>query len=429
MSPQFPKTYYEATVDRTAYPAHSGRTDARVCILGGGLAGLSTALGLAERGVTDVVVLESHDVGHGASGRNGGFVFGGYSLGNADLLATLGAEEARRLYQLTLDAVELIRHRSRHYGIDCDLVDKGVILANWFNDPARLETPRQLMKQAYGVNWEYIPPGELKEKLRTGRYFGGLLERNAFHFHPLKYVCGIARTLAGLGVRLHERSPALAIEKRAGKFVVRTAGGEVHAEHVVFSGGGYARGLHRPVERAVLPIATYVVATEPLGARLAEAIDCESAVYDTRFAFDYYRPLQDSRILWGGRISILDRNPDAIARLLKADLVSVYPQLEEAEIEYSWGGLMSYGRHQMAQIGQDADGIWHAVGFGGHGMAPTTVAGEVLADAIANAAPIPAGFNRFGLTRTFGLAGLLAAQMTYTAFQARDAFDARRLNR
>src|SRR5690606_23088291 len=107
-------------------------------------------------------------------------------------------------------------------------------------------------------------------------------------------------------------------------------------------------------------------------------------VYDTRFAFDYYRPLQDSRILWGGRISILDRNPEAIARLLKADLVSVYPQLEDVEIQYSWGGLMSYGRHQMAQIGQDADGIWHAVGFGGHGMAPTTVAGEVLADAIAN---------------------------------------------
>lgn len=429
MNTNFLKTFYEATADKTSYPAHSGRTDARVCILGGGLAGLSTALGLAERGVTDVVVLESHSVGHGASGRNGGFVFGGYSLGNAELLATLGAQEARRLYQLTLDAVELIRTRVRRYGIDCDLVDKGVILANWFNDPARLETPRQLMKDAYGVDWDYIPPGQLKEMLKTERYFGGLLERNAFHFHPLKYVCGIARTVAGMGVRIHERSPALAIEKHAGKYVVKTAGGEVHAEHVVFSGGGYARGVYRPVERAVLPIATYVVATEPLGSRLKDAIDCESAVYDTRFAFDYYRPLQDSRILWGGRISVLDRGPEAIASLLKADLVSVYPQLEDVDIQYSWGGLMSYGRHQMAQIGQDDEGIWHAVGFGGHGMAPTTVAGEVLADAIAKSVPIPDGFGKFGLTRTFGLAGLLAAQMTYTAFQARDAFDARRLNR
>ncbi|WP_044873970.1 FAD-binding oxidoreductase [Pseudomonas sp. LFM046] len=429
MNTHFLKTYYEATVEQPSYPTQSGRTDTRVCILGGGLAGLSTALGLAERGVTDVVVLESHRIGHGASGRNGGFVFGGYSLGNSDLLASLGAQEARRLYQLTLDAVGLIRQRVQHYGIDCDLVDKGVILANWFNDPARLETPRQLMKEAYGVNWEYVPAGQLKEQLKTERYFGGLLERNAFHFHPLKYVCGVARTVTDLGVKIFEQSPALAIEKRQGKYVVQTEGGEVHAEHVVFSGGGYARGLYRPVERAVLPIATYVVATEPLGDRLKDAINCESAVYDTRFAFDYYRPLQDSRILWGGRISILDRGPEAIAGLLKADLVSVYPQLEDVDIQYSWGGLMSYGRHQMAQIGQDDDGIWHAVGFGGHGMAPTTVAGEVLADAIAKATPIPAGFKKFGLTRTFGLAGMLAAQMTYTAFQARDAFDAKRLNR
>lgn len=429
MSTDFSKSFYEASVKRASYPVHSGRTDTRVCILGGGLAGLSTALGLAERGVTDVVVLESQQVGHGASGRNGGFVFGGYSLGNADLLSTLGATEARRLYQLTVNAVDLIRTRARQYAIDCDLVDKGVILANWFNDPARLEKPRQLMKQAYGVEWECISAGKLKEMLNSDRYYGGLLERNAFHFHPLKYVCGVARTITDLGARLFEHSPVLGIEKRSGKYVVRTQGGEVHAEEVVFSGGGYARGVYRPIERAVLPIATYVVATKPLGGRLKDAIACESAVYDTRFAFDYYRPLQDTRILWGGRISILDRGPEAIAKLLKADLVTVYPQLEDVEIEYSWGGLMSYGRHQMAQIGQDDNGIWHAIGFGGHGMAPTTVAGEVLADAIARRLPVPEGFGQFGLTRTFGLAGLMAAQATYTTYQAIDAFDARRLNK
>lgn len=429
MSTDFSKSFYEASVKRASYPVHSGRTDTRVCILGGGLAGLSTALGLAERGVTDVVVLESQQVGHGASGRNGGFVFGGYSLGNADLLSTLGATEARRLYQLTVNAVDLIRTRARQYAIDCDLVDKGVILANWFKDPARLEKPRQLMKQAYGVEWECISAGKLKEMLNTDRYYGGLLERNAFHFHPLKYVCGVARTITDLGARLFEHSPVLGIEKRSGKYVVRTQGGEVHAEEVVFSGGGYARGVYRPIERAVLPIATYVVATKPLGGRLKDSIACESAVYDTRFAFDYYRPLQDTRILWGGRISILDRGPEAIAKLLKADLVTVYPQLEDVEIEYSWGGLMSYGRHQMAQIGQDDNGIWHAVGFGGHGMAPTTVAGEVLADAIARRLPVPEGFGQFGLTRTFGLAGLMAAQATYTTYQAIDAFDARRLNK
>ncbi|MDH0300524.1 MULTISPECIES: FAD-binding oxidoreductase [unclassified Pseudomonas] len=429
MNSTFLDSYYEATANRPLYPTQTGRTDTRVCILGGGLAGLSTALGLAERGVGDVTILESQRVGHGASGRNGGFVFGGYSLGNAELLATLGATEARRLYQLTLDAVELIRERTRRYAIDCDLIDQGVILANWFNDPSRLEKPRQLMKEAYGVEWERITPGELKEQLRSERYYGGLRERNAFHFHPLKYVCGIARAAVQAGVTIFEQSPVIAIEKQANGYIVRTGQGEVHAEEVVFSGGGYARGVYAPIERAVLPIATYVVATQPLGARLADAIDCKAAIYDTRFAFDYYRLLKDTRILWGGRISILDRGPQAIARLLKADLTSVYPQLEDVQIDYSWGGLMSYGRHQMAQIGQDDNGIWHAVGFGGHGMAPTTVAGEVLADAITRRLPIPDGFGQFGLDRTYGLAGLVAAQATYTAYQARDAFDARRLNR
>ncbi|WDH25665.1 NAD(P)/FAD-dependent oxidoreductase [Pseudomonas chlororaphis] len=429
MSQDFLESYYQATVEKTAYPALGGRVETRVCILGGGLAGLSTALGLAERGVTDVVVLESHTVGHGASGRNGGFVFGGYCLGNAELLKTLGREEARRLYRLTIDAVELIRQRVRQYDIQCDLTDRGVLLANWFNDPARLEKPRQLMKEVYGVDWQYVAPGELREKLKTERYFGALFESNAFHFHPLKYVYGVAAAVAGHGIDIHEHSAALAIEQQGGKYLVKTAGGEVLAEQVVFAAGGYARGLYRPVERATLPIATYVVATEPLGERLREAINCESAIYDTRFAFDYYRPLADSRILWGGRISILNRGPQAIAGLLKADLITVYPQLADVEIEYSWGGLMSYGRQQMAQIGRDDNGVWHAVGFGGHGMAPTTVAGEVLADAIAKAIPIPQGFGQFGLVPTFGLAGLVAAQATYSAYQALDAYDAHRLNK
>jgi gamma-glutamylputrescine oxidase len=203
--------------------------------------------------------------------------------------------------------------------------------------------------------------------------------------------------------------------------VVGTAQGSIDARHVVMAGGGYARNVYRRVERAVLPIATYVMATEPLGARLADAIDCRCAVYDTRFAFDYYRPLPDSRILWGGRISILEREPEAIARLLRRDLLKVYPQLRDVRIEHAWGGLMSYARHKMPQIGQSPDGVWYAVGFGGHGMAPTTVSGELLAAAIAGERPVPEAFAAFGLTHTFGALGLAAAQLTYTAMQTRDA--------
>ncbi|MFM0096100.1 FAD-binding oxidoreductase [Paraburkholderia nemoris] len=425
------QSFYEATVTRaaahsSAYAPLTGRRSVNVCIIGGGLAGLSTALGLAERGVTDVAVLEAEQVGFGASGRNGGFVFGGYSLDCADLLKTLGPARARELYALTTDAVDLMRQRIQCYRIDCDVTDAGVILANWFDEPARLDTQRRLMRDSFGVEWEPVAPAELASQLKTNRYHGGLFERNAFHFHPLKYVLGVASAAANAGVQIHEKSPVVRFERDGAGFVVHTPQGALEARHVVMAGGGYARNVYAQVERAVLPIATYVMATEPLGARLKDAMDTRAAVYDTRFAFDYYRPLPDTRILWGGRISVRDRAPDDIARLLRRDLLKVYPQLHDVRIEHAWGGLMSYARHKMPQIGRSTDGVWYAVGFGGHGMAPTTVSGELLAAAISGERPVPEAFAAFGLTRTYGALGLAAAQLTYTAMQTRDALAARR---
>jgi gamma-glutamylputrescine oxidase len=421
------QSFYEATVTRSRdYAPLNGRRAAHVCIIGGGLAGLSTALGLAERGVEDVVVLEAQQVGFGASGRNGGFVFGGYSLDCADMLKTLGPVRARDLYTLTTDAVDLMRKRIARYRIDCDATDAGVILANWFDEPTRLETQRRLMHDSFGVEWEPISTGELASQLKTDRYHGGLFERNAFHFHPLKYVLGVAAAAAQAGVTIHEHSPVVGLQRDGAGFVVQTSQGALDARHVVMAGGGYARNVYARVERAVLPIATYVMATEPLGARLQDAIGTRAAIYDTRFAFDYYRPLPDTRILWGGRISVRDREPDVIARLLRQDLLKVYPQLRDVRIEHAWGGLMSYARHKMPQIGRSADGVWFAVAFGGHGMAPTTVSGELLAAAIAGERPVPDAFAAFGLTRAYGALGLAAAQLTYTAMQTRDAFAARR---
>ncbi|WP_153140358.1 NAD(P)/FAD-dependent oxidoreductase [Paraburkholderia agricolaris] len=430
------QSFYEATVARSAgrpsaYAPLAGRRSVDVCIMGGGLAGLSTALGLAERGITDVAVLEAEQVGFGASGRNGGFVFGGYSLDCAALLKTLGPARARELYTLTTDAVDLMRKRIQRYSIDCDVTDAGVILANWFDEPARLDAQRRLMRDSFGVEWEPVTAAALASQLKTSRYHGGLFERNAFNFHPLKYVLGVACAAANAGVQIHETSPVVRLEhsgtqREGAGFVVHTPHGVLEARHVVMAGGGYARNVYARVERAVLPIATYVMATEPLGARLKEAMDTRAAVYDTRFAFDYYRPLPDTRILWGGRISVRERDPDSIARLLRRDLLKVYPQLHDVRIEYAWGGLMSYARHKMPQIGRSADGVWHAVGFGGHGMAPTTVSGELLAAAISGERPVPDAFAAFGLTPAYGALGLAAAQLTYTAMQTRDALAARR---
>jgi gamma-glutamylputrescine oxidase len=368
-------------------------------------------------------VLESHEIAHGASGRNGGFVFAGFSRGEARLLAELGPERARRLFGGTRRAVGLIRQRSERYAIDCDRVDSGVLWANWFRDPEVLRGRQRLLEQAYDTRWEWVPREALRTQLLTTRYTDALFESDAFHFHPLKYALGVARTIEGQGGRVHEASPAIALERHASGWKVRTPQGEVRARQVVLACGGYLAGLRHDVDAGVLPIATYVMVTEPLGSRMEQILRTRAAVYDTRFAFDYYRPLPDSRLLWGGRVSVLDRSPADVQRLLYRDLLKVYPQLEGVRIEHAWSGLMSYARHHMPQLGRIDDGLWLAQAFGGHGVGPTTLAGETLAAAIAEGDTAWQDYSRYGLVSAFKPAGYLGAQLSYWWYQGRDAWN------
>jgi len=422
-----PVSYYRATVtDSPTRAAPAGRTQARVCIVGGGFAGLNTALGLAERGVRDVVLLEADTVGHGASGRNGGFVFGGFSRGEGALLRDLGPQRARALYRGSTDAVELIRARTDRYGIDCDRSDAGVIWANWFDDPAVLRARQQLLRESYGVEWEWMPRERVRELLHTDRYTDALFEPHAFHFHPLKYARGIATAAEAQGVRVHEQAAVTGLERHGAGWHVRTRDAVIDAEQVVLACGGYLANLRRDVDAAVLPIATYVMVTEPLGERLHDAMRTRAAVYDTRFAFDYYRPLPDTRLLWGGRISILNRDASSVERLLRRDLHRVFPQLDGVRVDHAWSGLMSYARHEMPQIGRIDDGLWLAQAFGGHGVAPTTFAGETVAAAIADGDTRWQDLAGYGLVPAYKPAGFVAAQASYWWAQWRDAWKATR---
>jgi gamma-glutamylputrescine oxidase len=412
--------YYRATSAAADYPAIEGRADYAICIIGGGFAGLATAVSLMERGQADVVLLEADTIGFGASGRNGGFVFGGFSLGERNLVSAAGVPEARKLYQLTLDALASIRRRIRRYGIECDLRDEGVYLANWFGDQRILDKQQRFMADSLGVEWQRIGRGELAGRLLTERYSGALFEPGAFHFHPLKYARGLARALAGGGIRVHELSRATRIAPDGKGWRVTTARGEVRAREVVVCCGGYLERLSPKLAGAMLPIATYVMVTEALGARMHAAMRTGAAVYDTRFAFDYYRPLVDTRLLWGGRISVRDRAAGDVARLLYRDMLRVYPQLAGVKVDYAWSGMMSYGRHKMPQLGRLADGQWYGMGFGGHGVGPTTLAGEVLAAALCGDGVDLARFARWKLPATGGPAGLFAAQLTYWYYALRD---------
>lgn len=417
------RTYYQSTADQSlAFSAASGQVETDVVIIGGGYAGLATAMSLVERRARNVMLLEAQTVGSGASGRNGGFVFGGFSLDNADLLRQLGPAQGRALYQLTLDAVQRIRQRITRYSIDCDAQYGGVLLANWFRDDRPLRALQHLMQSQFDVQWDWLAREQVRELLLSERYHAALFEPNAFHFHPLKYAQGMARQLHGDGVAVHESSRVTSITPDGRGWQLQTAQARIRARAVVVCCGGYIGQLYPALSRAVLPIATYVMSTEPLGAQLQTVMRTPAAVYDTRFAFDYYRALSDTRLLWGGRISIRDRSPDEVECLLRADLVRVYPQLNDVRITHAWSGMMSYARHRMPQIGRLPNGLWYAMGFGGHGVAPTTMAGEVLAQALTGEAALPQGFSSYGLPSTFGALGRLAAQATYWWMQARDAW-------
>jgi len=417
-----PSYYRTSAPPAAAFAPLAGLREASVCIVGGGFAGLNTALGLAERGIRDVVLLDAKDVAHGASGRNGGFVFGGFSRGESQLLRELGPVRAPALYRGTQDAVGLIRRRITRHAIDCQATDAGVLWVNWFRDPTPLRERRELLARHFGVEWDWVPRQQLAQQVHTTRYGDALFERNALHFNPLAYARGLAAVAAAEGVAIHEQSPATSLQREGQGWRVRTPGGDVLAREVVLACGGYLAGLRRDVDAGVLPIATYVMVTEPLYGRMDEVLATRAAIYDSRFAFDYYRPLPDTRLLWGGRISVRDRAPAAVQRLLRGDMLRVFPQLADTRIDFAWSGLMSYARHEMPQVGRIDDGLWLAQAFGGHGVAPTTFAGEVVASAIAEGDTRWREFSDYGLVSALKPAGFVGAQLSYWWYQARDAW-------
>jgi len=419
-------SYYRSTVSPGGpRPALDADMETQVCVVGGGLAGLATALGLRERGVS-VVVLESKQVGWGASGRNGGIVGSGYSLPPERLIARVGLQQARELHRLTRDAVALVRRRIEHYRMDCGPIIDGGLNASWFNDRDAVLRARDFLAENFDEQREFWPRERLREVLRTGRYYDALFNEHRFQFHPLNYSRAMAAAVATRGAAIFEQCPVEKLDVDGGDKVVHTAGGRVRAAHVVMACGGYINQLHRRLSAAIVPVATYMIATEPFGEEgIRSAIGVPYSISDNRFSSDYYRALGDTRILWGGRISARRSEPGQLARFMLADLLKVYPQLEGARVASAWYGLMSYAVHKMPQIGQLSPGLWYAMGFGGSGLGTTTVAGELVASAIAENDDRYRLFAPFGLTPTVGPVGVAAAQLTYWSYQLRDALRAR----
>jgi len=425
----YPRSYYAATRERAPErPPLVGEHEVDVLVVGGGLAGLNTALGLAEKGLR-IILIEAESVGFGASGRNGGFVGHGYSRDAEWLAGRLGLDHARSLHGLTREALALIKDRIERHAIACGPNTHGMLVASWTDSPDVLKRHAETMRENFGVDLGFVERERLAEEFADSpHYFDGLLNNDAFQFHPLNYCLGIAAAAEAAGARICEGTPLVFLEIEGARKQATTPCAFIRARHIVLACGGYGRGILPEVSGAVLPVATYVMATTPVSENaLAGAIRQRICIGDTRMAGDYYRALPDGRILWGGRMTSRVGEPPRLARSMLADLVKVYPQLDgHAWFETAWMGTMSYARHRMPQIGRLRDGVWYAQAFGGSGMGTTTVAGELLASAITDGDDRFRLFEPFGLEWAGGPVGRMAAQATYWTYQLRDWADSRR---
>jgi glycine/D-amino acid oxidase-like deaminating enzyme len=336
------------------------------------------------------------------------------------VLKTSGPKDGRALWDLTREAVKLVRSRIDRYGIPAQPVDSGFIAAWWRDDPAEAKQEQGFMAEHFGVEMEWWPKEKLRERLISDRYHGGLYRKEGFHFHPLNYARGVAKAIADKGGRIFEQSRVTGLELSGAAKRVRTAEGEVVARVVLVCCGGYIRDLEPRLSRALKPVATYVMVTEPLGERLKTAINSNCAIHDSRFDFDYYRPLPDTRILWGGGVTMFGEDPPRLARWLRKRMLAVYPQLANVEVELAWGGLMGYPAHKMPQLGEIEPNVWYCMGYGGHGMGTTTMTGELVASAITEGDKRWQLLRPYGLQWTGGFPGTVYGQLVYWQAQLRD---------
>lgn len=378
-------SYYAASVNRQlVLPRLEGEQIADVCIVGGGFSGLNTAIELAERGLS-VVLLEAHRVGWGASGRNGGQLIRGVGHDVEQFQPVIGNEGVDALKRMGFEAVDIVRQRIERYAIDCDLTWGYCDLAT---KPRHVEgfdaDYADLMRLGYSHPLRRVAQDEMREVIGSDRYLGGLVDMGSGHLHPLNLALGEAAAAQTLGVRLFEQSAVTRIDY--GKEVrVHTAQGNVRAGHLVLACNAYLRGLNPDLAGKVLPAGSYIIATEPLPEALAhELLPQNMAVCDQRVALDYFRLSADRRLLFGGACHYSGRDPKDIAAYMQPKMLKVFPQLRDIGIDFQWGGMIGIGANRLPQIGRlsEQPNVYYAQAYAGHGLNATHLAGRLVAEAI-----------------------------------------------
>ncbi|MCI2397857.1 FAD-binding oxidoreductase [Aliiroseovarius subalbicans] len=402
-------SYYTRTSQ--AQPARAplkGLVEADVCVVGGGIAGVSAAWELAQRGKS-VVLLEAKRIAWGASGRNGGLLSSGFAASTGSIRARSGQKAARALHDLSHEGIRAVLDNTRNLALPGVDPIAGVILASRHPDTEGLKAWQREANDVLGENLDYLPPDKMRELVKSERYFDGMYDPDGYHIHPLNYCLGLAENLVASGGQVFENSSMTAMNTSGTEKVVKTENGTVKARHLVLCGSGYGGHEFGRVHHAVLPIATYVISTRGLGDRIGDIMATPAAVADTRLSCDYFRVTPTGELLWGGGMSAMAKEPENLTEMMKARVVEVFPQIADVEVDVAWTGLMGYARHKMPYLQEVQPEVWTATALGGHGLNTGPALGKVLAETIAENGKRHELFAPYGLRWNGSFAGAIVA--------------------
>lgn len=375
-------SYYAAIAGEfPRQPLLEGEHLADVCIIGGGFTGLSAALACTEAGMK-TVLLEAETIGDGASGRNGGQLIPGLNVQGDDLIKMLGAEHGEALYRLAISARDRVHDRIDRHKIECDLRHGHLHVAAKPSHYAHLAEECAFVTKCLGPDVaKMVRPEEVEQYLGVKGYHGGIYIGIGGHFHPLKYAQGLARAAISAGAQLFEGSRALSLSDD-GKVTVKTANGIVRARHAILACDSDMGDIVGDISRFAMPVLNYNIATEPLDEELARSlIPSGAAVSDSRFVLNYFRVSPDSRLIFAGGEKYTPTPPADIAAFVRPYMLNLFPQLADVAIDFAWGGAVGVTINRLPHFGRRGN-VLFAHGYSGQGALLTTLAGELMAEAI-----------------------------------------------
>jgi gamma-glutamylputrescine oxidase len=403
-------------------PALASDLDVDVCVIGGGLAGLTAAREIARSGWS-VVLLEANRLASGASGRNTGFVLPGFAADPETIIDRVGFERATDLWSLSQAGLDYVRSTIQGVpGIDAE---DGWLHVSKVDNGDEVRRSAELLGEL-GCEVEHWPTEHVRTVLRSERYFHAIHYPRAITIHPVNYALTLAAAAERDGARIFENTPVLSIDPAGVRKRIVTPAARLRAGSVVLAGNVQIKKLLPRIAKTLIPITTYVVTTAPLGPPLAAAVTYRGAVSDTDLADNHYRIVGGDRLMWSGRATPWRRNPRHYTEALTADIEKTYPQLGKVGVDYAWAGTLGNTVHRMPQIGELGSGVWLASGFGGHGLNTTAMAGNLIARAVVRGDHTWRQFTPFELVWAGGVLGRTAAQMRVWIKRASDAYAERR---